>query len=111
MKGAKVYVDFHNADTQGRVRLNSVGTKEDLARQEIELREGLLLTLYSDDLDENGGLDELQADGVVCFSDADRCWVATIDWSAIRHASDTGKSGAKGDGSLSRPSKAAGNLN
>ena len=54
----KVYADFHNADPQGRLRLNCVGTLEDLAQQHIELREGLPLTLYSDDLDDKGQLDE-----------------------------------------------------
>lgn len=82
-----VYVDFHNADAQGRLRLNSVGTLEDLARQSVELREGLPLTLYSHDLDDRGQLDELRVDGVVSFSSEEHCWIAAIDWSAIHHAS------------------------
>jgi hypothetical protein len=84
----KVYADFHNADANGRLRLNCVGTIEDLARQGISLRPGLSLTLYSDDLDAKGRLDELLVDGVVAFSEEDHCWVAAIDWSAIRHASE-----------------------
>jgi len=84
----KVYADFHNADAHGRLRLNCVGTLEDLSRQRIELHEGLLLTLYADDLDDKGRLDELLADGVVGYSEDEHGWVATIDWSAIRHASD-----------------------
>jgi hypothetical protein len=88
MAQPRVYADFHNADAQGRLRLNSVGTIEDLARQQIELREGLRLTLYSDDLDEKGALDKLLVDGVVSFSEEEDVWVATIDWSAIRHNSD-----------------------
>jgi hypothetical protein len=83
-----IYADFHNADSQGRLRLNSVGTIEDLARQQIELREGLRLTFYSDDLDVEGALDKLLVDGVVSFSEQEDCWVATIDWSEIRHSSD-----------------------
>jgi hypothetical protein len=83
-----IYADFHNADSQGRLRLNSVGTIEDLARQQIELREGVTLTFYSDDLDSDGALDKLLVDGVVSFSEEEDCWVAMIDWSAIRHSSD-----------------------
>jgi len=83
-----VYADFHNADSQGRLRLNCVGTIEDLARQQIELREGLTLTFYSDDLDDDGALDKLLVDGIVSFSEEEDCWVATIDWHAIRHSSD-----------------------
>jgi hypothetical protein len=85
---ARVYADFHNADAQGRLRLDCVGTVEDLAKQHIELREGLLLTLYADDVDDHGQLDELLADGTVTYSNEENCWVASIDWSAIRHASD-----------------------
>jgi hypothetical protein len=83
----KIYADFQNADAFGRVRLNCVGTVEDLAEQQVDLRDGLLLTLYSDDLDTQGQLDELLVDGIVSFSEEERCWVAVIDWSAIRHAS------------------------
>jgi hypothetical protein len=84
----KIYADFHNADPQGRLRLNCIGTVEDLSQQQVELREGLVLALYSDDLDDHGQLDELLTDGVVSFSEEEHCWVAAIDWTAIRHASD-----------------------
>jgi hypothetical protein len=84
----KVYADFHNADAKGRLRLNCVGTIEDLARQGITLREGMSLALYTDDVNAEGQLDELLADGIVAFSDEEHCWVAAIDWSAIQHISD-----------------------
>jgi hypothetical protein len=84
----KVYADFHNADANGRLRLSCVGTIEDLARQGVTLREGMLLILYSDDLDASGQPDELLVNGVVTFSEEEHCWVATIDWSAIHHASE-----------------------
>jgi hypothetical protein len=90
----KVHADFQNADTTGRLRLNAIGTIEDLARQGVTLREGFLLTLYADDLDANGQLDELRVDGVVSFSAEEHCWVATIDWSAVHHASDEQKAPA-----------------
>jgi hypothetical protein len=84
----KVYADFHNADGKGRLRLNCVGTTEDLARQRIVLREGMPLILYADDLDAQGQPDDLLVDGIVSFSEEERCWVAVIDWSAIHHASE-----------------------
>jgi hypothetical protein len=61
---------------------------EDLSQQQIVLGEGLILTLYSDDLDDKGQFDELLADGIVSFSTEEHCWVASIDWAAVRHASD-----------------------
>ncbi len=60
---------------QGRVRLNCVGTVEDLAQHHIVLREGLGLTLYSE---------ELEVEGRVHYSPQEHLWVAAIDWDAIR---------------------------
>jgi hypothetical protein len=51
MDRPRVFADFHNADAQGRLRLNCIGTVEDLARQQITLLGGQLLTLYSEDLE------------------------------------------------------------
>ena len=75
MRNLRVYADFHNADAQGRLRLNCVGTVEDLARHQIVLQEGLLLTLYSEDL---------AVEGHVQYSTDENLWVAVIDWGAIR---------------------------
>jgi hypothetical protein len=75
MSLSRVFVDFHNADEQGRLRLNCIGTIEDLARQQAELENGQQLTLYCEDLEVNG---------VVQFSENEKTWVATIDWNQIR---------------------------
>jgi len=75
MNKPRVYADFHNADPQGRLRLNCVGTVQDLSRQQIKLREGLELTLYSE---------ELEVKGQVQYSSEENIWVAAIDWDAIR---------------------------
>lgn len=84
----RVYADFHNLDGHNRLRLTCAGTQQDLARQGIELREGLALTLYSDDADDHGQPDDLLIDGVVQYNAAERCWVAAVDWAALRHASE-----------------------
>jgi hypothetical protein len=87
MSPSKVYADFQNLDDANRLRLTCAGTLQDLARQGIQLQEGLVLTLYSDDADDQGQPDELRAEGVVHYDTDGQCWVATIDWTAIRHAS------------------------
>ncbi len=84
MSSPRIFADFQNTDAQGRVRLNTVGTLEDLSRLQVHLREGLALTLYQDDADEQGRPQELQAEGVATYSQGERCWVATIDWDALR---------------------------
>lgn len=75
MKLSRIFADFHNADEQGRLRLNCIGTIEDLARQQAELENGQRLTLYSEDL---------EVDGVVQFSEEEKVWVAAIDWNQIQ---------------------------
>lgn len=71
----KVFADFHNTDSQGCLRLNCIGTIEDLARQNVELQDGQLLTLYSEDL---------EVAGVVQYSSEEKLWVAAINWNAIK---------------------------
>ena len=87
MSVARIYADFHNADEQGRLRLNCVGTIEDLARYRVELRDGEKLVLYSE---------ELEVDGVVQYSDVERLWVAVVDWQQIRELDVVGVSGLAG---------------
>ena len=77
MNQPRVFADFHNADAQGRLRLNCIGTVEDLAQHQIVLREDLPLILYSE---------ELEVEGVAQYSTDEHIWVAVIDWSAIRDA-------------------------
>lgn len=88
MATPRVYADFHNLDDSNRLRLNCAGTAEDLMRQGIQLREGMVLTFYTDDADDQGRPDQLRVEGVVHYDEKDRCWVAAVDWSALRHASD-----------------------
>ena len=71
----RVFADFHNADAKGKVRLNCAGTMADLKRQEIVLRDGQSLILYSE---------ELEVEGVVHYSEEEKLWTAVIDWDAIQ---------------------------
>ena len=87
MSVARIYADFHNADEQGRLRLNCVGTIKDLARYRVELRDGEKVVLYSE---------ELEVDGVVQYSDVERLWVAAVDWQQIRELDVVGVSGSVG---------------
>ena len=88
MATANVYADFQNLDDANRLRLTCAGTLRDLERQGIRLREGLVLIFYTDDADDCDRPDELWAEGVVHYDDEQRCWVASIDWGDLHHASD-----------------------
>lgn len=71
----RIFVDFHNADRQGRVRLNTQGTFRDLEQLGLELSPGMTLRLT--DLD-------LEVDGKVEYSEDEGLWVARIDWRALQ---------------------------
>ena len=79
MNYPRIFADFHNADEQGRLRLNCVGTIEDLSRQNIKLKDGQLLTFYDE---------ELEVDGVVQYSEEENLWVAAIDWKQIKQVEE-----------------------
>ncbi|MEO1300596.1 MAG: hypothetical protein AAFW75_33505 [Cyanobacteria bacterium J06636_16] len=61
------------------LRLNCIGAVEDLAKQNIELHDGQLLTLYSEDL---------EVEGLVRYSSEEQLWVAVIDWDAIKQTDE-----------------------
>jgi hypothetical protein len=82
-----VYADFQNLDDDNRLRLTCASARHDLERQGIELRQGMALTLSTDDANDQGQPDALLAEGIVQYNEAEQCWVAVIDWKALRHAS------------------------
>ena len=75
----RVFVDFQNSDRQGRVRLNSVGTIQDLSRLGIILREGTEMLLFCL---------ELEIEGTATYSIEEGLWVAKLDSEKIRDRPD-----------------------
>jgi hypothetical protein len=71
---SRVWVDLNNSDAKGNVRLNCIGTVDDLSRQGIVPREGLRLLLYCL---------ELETEGVVCRSE-EGIWAANVNWDKVR---------------------------
>jgi hypothetical protein len=65
-----IYVDFQNCDSLGRVRLNTVSTVKDVKQLAIELQKGLAVHLYCM---------ELEADGIVDYSQEANMWVAIFN--------------------------------
>jgi hypothetical protein len=102
MSQQKIYADFHNLDDSNRLRLTCAGTVEDLKRQGIELREGLVLTFYMDDADDRGEPDEILTEGVVHHDERESIWVASVDWGAVYHASDEDANGHSGGTEIDR---------
>jgi hypothetical protein len=83
MNNPRIFADFQNADLQGRLRLNCIGTIEDLSHQGTKLIDGKNLLIYSE---------ELEADAVVGYSDEEKIWVASIEWDKIREVAEVSNS-------------------
>jgi hypothetical protein len=83
----EIYADFQNLDDSNRLRLTCFGTRADLERFGIELQDGLVLTFHMDDADDQGRPDELLVEGIVHFDEAERSWIADVDWSRVYHRS------------------------
>lgn len=72
----KIFVDFNNADSNGRIRLNTNGTLSDIEKYKIELLEGREILIFDDD--------EFEAIGVLKFSPEENIWVAELDWENLK---------------------------
>jgi len=86
MYAGRIYADFQNLDDENRVRLNTAGTLRDLAGRALSA--GEVLPLYADDADDDGNTDPLFANGTIEFNESEGCWVARVEWTALRHASE-----------------------
>jgi hypothetical protein len=88
----RVYADFNGLFRQA-LCLSHKDTVTDSYGNIIELREGMTLTAYDEDADENGNRDDLLASGTVERSpDWLSChgsrWILKIDEQGVYHESD-----------------------
>ncbi|MGB7200670.1 MAG: hypothetical protein WBD16_00215 [Pyrinomonadaceae bacterium] len=86
-----IYADTNKYDGEYRLILTCQGTKRDLAKFGITLTEGLTLTFYMDDADDEGNRDDLIFEGTVHFDQIKRHWVAEVDWDQIKNLSKLSK--------------------
>ena len=82
-----VYADFMKMDYEGRLILICLGTKRDLEKHNITLKEGLKLTFYNEDEDGDGNRDDLVVEGTVERDAENSRWTARIDWNEIKNIS------------------------
>jgi len=87
-------VDFNEMLEPDLVLLSATDTRRDRRGEVVELREGMEILIYMDDLDIDGRRDDLVATGVVerNHSSDDWCahvrWCCRIDAHGIRHQSE-----------------------
>jgi len=75
MSAPRIYADFNNADSKGRLRLITEGSLSDIKSLNLKMEEGLLIVVYDD---------ELSTSAEVSFSEEEKIWVAKVDWAQIR---------------------------
>ena len=75
MSTPRIYADFNNADSKGRLRLITDGSLSDIKKLNLKMAEGMPVVVYDD---------ELSANAEVTFSEEEKIWVAKIDWAQIR---------------------------
>lgn len=95
MDKARIYVDFNEMVDYNIVLLSKDDRKMDSQRNIITFYEGMPVSIYMDDVDENGQADNLIAEGTAIKMDLRKYpgwkhvkWVCRIDSNGIINESD-----------------------
>ena len=92
MSGSRLYVDFNELIDEDLVLLSQTDVKLDQHGNEVFLYPGKHVDIYTDDIDDNGCVDNLIASGVVELNDSGVfpvCkWNCRINENGIQHESD-----------------------
>jgi hypothetical protein len=72
----------------GRNYIKQIGTTQDVMLNDIKLQEGLRLSFYCEDADDEGRPDDLLFDGTVHFDSDKGQWYVIVDEGSYRHESD-----------------------
>ena len=71
----RIYADFNSCDEDGRVRLSTVGSLQDIEKHRDVLAEGMKVILDM--------TDEFEVQGTLVF---DEVWKGVPDWDTIQYA-------------------------
>ena len=92
---ARIYVDFNEMVTHDIVLLSKDDTRADSLGNTVTFYEGMPISIYADNLDNNGDVDNLIAEGIAIKYDLSNYptwqhvkWCCRIDEDSIKHESD-----------------------
>jgi hypothetical protein len=68
--------------------LTTIGTKADLARTGLVLKEGAVVGFYNEDANDQNEADPLLFEGIVHWDKEKNLWYAILDEASFRHLSD-----------------------
>ena len=77
----RIYADFNNCDKEGRVRLNCIGSRDDLERLGIPLEEGMELVVSDS---------ELEVEATATFVVEESIWAAEFNPQRLRDVKRAG---------------------
>jgi hypothetical protein len=80
MDKPRIYVDFNEMLEPNLFLLSKDDTKLDSEGNKVSLREGMKVSVYSDDTDDEGKRDYLLAEAVVEKNTAQVAWAANVKW-------------------------------
>ena len=79
---------YPSAGPGGRNYIKTIGTRQDIDFNGLELNEGMRLSFYCDDANDAGQPDDPLFDGIVHFDTDKQQWYVLIDEGSYHHASD-----------------------
>src|SRR5277367_1488577 len=85
----RIYLSPQSNSSNVRTYLTQLGTKNDLERTRLVLKDGLRVQFYCDDAADDGTADDLLFEGVVKFDSDKHEWYALIDPISFQHRSST----------------------
>ncbi|MBR6770549.1 MAG: hypothetical protein IKM28_04815 [Lachnospiraceae bacterium] len=92
MDKARIYVDFNELVDDNIVLLSKSDTKIDSKGNIVTFYEGMPISVYSDDIDENGEIDNLIAEGIARKQNLggnwQEMWCCHMEPNSIMHESD-----------------------
>jgi hypothetical protein len=93
MKKARIYVDFNELIDDDLVLLSKTDLKLDSNGLKIKLEEGMHVSIYEENEDDEGIIDNLIADGIVVKNTfggwtSEAKWLCRIDEKGIHYESD-----------------------
>ena len=95
MRKARIYVDFNEMVTNDIVLLSKGDTKTDSFGNTVTFYDGMPVNIYSNDIDENGAIDNLVASGKAIKYDLSHYdnwkhvkWCCKVNEHGVMHESD-----------------------
>jgi len=87
----RIFLSPESNSPNVKTYLNQLGTRKDLERTHLILKEGLRIAFYCDDAADDGTADDLLFDGTAHFDNEKKSWYVLLDPSSFHHRSEASR--------------------